>query len=183
MSHPRPEPGARALRPTRMSTRHRLSRPVAAAALPGAVLAAALLTGCGPDSTTTVPAPPSTPGPQEPPPSSSPTPPDAQVAQSVTVTRGGGIAGELQTFRVAAGDPLADTVLPLTDDPSIFAGVSTTATPPCCDLFSYTVYVDYAEGPDYRFLTWQGADVPPEVDELVSTVTNVVRQPDVTPTQ
>lgn len=139
-----------------------------------AALAAALLAGCGADTTTTTPQePPSSPGP------SSPTqPPADQVAQAVTVTQSGGIAGVLETYRVTADDPLAERVLPLTDDPSLFADLSATATAPCCDFFSYTVVVDYAEGPDYRFVTWDGADVPPEVDQLVSAVTDVARQPD-----
>lgn len=97
--------------------------------------------------------------------------PATQMARSVTVTSSGGLTGERTVRRIDAEHPLAGEVLPLTADRSIFAGLSTTATPPCCDHISYKVVVDYASGRDYSFLTWNGADVPAEVDRLVAAAT------------
>lgn len=148
-----------------------------------AVLAGSLLAGCG-DSTTTVAPGSSSSGSSGSPPASSPSsssPPQPSadaLAQSVTVTRSGGLAGDQETYRVAADDPLADTVLPLTQERSVFEDLPATGEAPCCDFYTYSVYVDYAEGPDPRFVTWQDADVPPEVDQLVGAVTDAVRHPD-----
>ncbi len=138
--------------------------------LASVAFAAALLAGCGDDMTATAPVE-ATASSAADPSTSAPDSAPAGVADAVTVTRTGGIAGERETFRVTAEDPLADKVLPLTDDPSVFEGLPQKGSAPCCDFYLYEVVVAYPDGRDYRFVTWQAADVPPEVDRLVQVAT------------
>jgi hypothetical protein len=101
----------------------------------------------------------------------SPDGPSTQTARSVTVTASGGLTGKRTVRHIDARHALADEVLPLTEDRSIFSGLSSDS-PPCCDHVSYKVVVDYPSGRDYSFLTWSGADVPAEVERLVAAATS-----------
>ena len=77
----------------------------------------------------------------------------------VQVERGGGITGGTETFRLHVDDPGAPDVLaqaatlPTEDDGKV-------SETPCCDIFTYTVTVQYAGGQTAQFHTYDGDQGP-----------------------
>ena len=77
----------------------------------------------------------------------------------VLVERGGGIAGGTETFQLPVDDPGAPDVLaraatlPTADEGEV-------SETPCCDIFTYTVTVQYAGGQTAQFHTYDGDEGP-----------------------
>ncbi|MGI8614257.1 MAG: hypothetical protein ACR2KL_10020 [Nocardioidaceae bacterium] len=81
----------------------------------------------------------------------------APEARSVTVVQTGGLAGSHSTWRVTAGTRHSARVFTAANKATLQPlAAHEPVTAPCCDRFSYTVVVRYADGSRLSVSTFEG---------------------------
>jgi hypothetical protein len=93
------------------------------------------------------------------------------TVQSVTLTRTGGIAGVNESWRVGPTDVGHRPVFEAASKEALNdADTGAGKTPPCCDLFQYTVVVAYTDGDTATYRMYDGGTTDPALDRLVDAV-------------
>lgn len=105
--------------------------------------------------------------------------PNGNRAVAVTFERSGGIAGQREVRRFAAGEPAPSGASPARVR-AVLHAASTPALkslhlPPaphnlCCDRFVYTVQITYADGSSQLIRTADGLHQPPQLRALLSAL-------------
>jgi hypothetical protein len=95
--------------------------------------------------------------------------PSSEV-ESVAMTRTGGIAGVRETWKIGPSDRGHAAVFEAASQLALGGVEGAKSTPPCCDLFQYSLVIRYTDGTTASYRAYDGGTSDPALDHLVSAV-------------